>query len=180
MTGTLLHIDASGTTDGSFSRKATAQLVHELAPTRIIRRDLATTPLPQVDSTWITSRLVPAADQTDADRASLALSDTLVAEMQAADTIVIGMPIYNFGMPAALKAWIDLMARPKITFAYTEDGPVGLLKDKRAIVAVASGGVAVDSPTDFATPHLRHVLRFVGVDDITVHAAKDVLAVEAA
>ena len=151
-----------------------------MAPSHVIRRDLAATPLPQVDGTWITSRLVPEADQTDADRASLALSDTLIAELQAADTIVIGMPIYNFGMPAALKAWIDLMARPKITFAYTESGPVGLLKDKRAIVAVASGGVPVDSAVDFATPHLRQVLRFVGIQDITVHAAKDLLAANAA
>jgi FMN-dependent NADH-azoreductase len=110
----------------------------------------------------------------------LALSDTLIEELEAADTIVIGMPIYNFGMPAALKAWIDLMARPKVTFAYTESGPVGLLNDKRAIVAVASGGVPVDSPADFATPHLRQVLRFVGIDDITVHAAKDLISANAA
>jgi FMN-dependent NADH-azoreductase len=85
------------------------------------------------------------------------------------------MPMYNFGMPAALKAWIDLIARPKVTFAYTEGGPVGLLEGKRAIVAVASGGVPVGAPIDFATPHLQQVLKFVGIDDITVHTAKDLV-----
>lgn len=176
MAGTVLHIDASGTVDGSFSRAATAQIINDLAPTRVIRRDLAETPLPQVDARWITARLLPDAELTDADRQSLALSDTLVAELMAADTVLIGMPIYNFGMPAALKAWIDLMARPQVTFRYTETGPVGLLEGKSAIVAVASGGVPVDSPVDFATPHLRQVLRFVGIDDITVHAAKDIVS----
>lgn len=172
MTGTILHIDASGTPEGSFTRAATAQLVQDLAPSRIIRRDLAAGPLPQIDGTWITSRLVQASNQTDTNRASLALSDDLVAELLAADTIIIGMPVYNFGMPAALKAWVDLVARPKVTFAYTEGGPVGLLTGKRAIVAVASGGTQIDGPGDYATPHLRQVLGFLGITDVTVMAAK--------
>ncbi|MDX8351627.1 FMN-dependent NADH-azoreductase [Cognatiyoonia sp. IB215182] len=176
MTGTILHIDASGTTDASVSRAATAQLLADLAPTRVIRRDLATTPLPQVDDTWIKARLVPEADRTDVEAASLTLSDELIAELQEADTIIIGMPMYNFGMPASLKAWIDLVARPGVTFRYTENGPIGLLDGKRAVVAVASGGVPVDSSLDFATPHLRQVLRFIGIDDITVHVAKELVA----
>ncbi|MDX8347130.1 NAD(P)H-dependent oxidoreductase [Cognatiyoonia sp. IB215446] len=176
MTGTILHIDASGTTDASVSRAATAQLLADLAPARVIRRDLAATPLPQVDDTWIKARLVPEADRTDVEAASLTLSDELIAELQEADTIVIGMPMYNFGMPASLKAWIDLVARPGVTFRYTENGPIGLLDGKRAVVAVASGGVPVDSGLDFATPHLRQVLRFIGIDDITVHVAKELVA----
>ncbi len=180
MTHTILHINASGTTDGSVSRAATARLIADMNPARVMTRDLAATPLPQVDDTWITARMVPEADRTDADRTALALSDELIAELKAADTVVIGMPMYNFGMPAALKAWIDLIARPKVTFAYSEDGPVGLLEGKRAVVAVASGGVPVDSPVDFATPHLRQVLRFIGIEDIAVHVAKDVIAAQAA
>jgi len=176
MTGTILHIDASGTTNASVSRAATAQLLADLAPARVIRRDLATTPLPQVDDTWIKARLMPEADRTDVEAASLTLSDELIAELQEADTIIIGMPMYNFGMPASLKAWIDLVARPGVTFRYTENGPIGLLDGKRAIVAVASGGVPVDSGLDFATPHLRQVLRFIGIDDITVHVAKELVA----
>ncbi len=173
---TVLHINASGTIDGSVSRKATDKLLQGLKPTRVITRDLATTQLPQVDATWITTRLIPADMQTKDHKEVLALSDTLVAEIKAADVVLIGMPMYNFGMPAALKAWIDLIARPKVTFAYTEGGPVGLLEGKRAIVAVASGGVPVGAPIDFATPHLQQVLRFIGIDDIEIHTAKDVVA----
>lgn len=171
---TVLHINASGTMTGSVSRTATAKLLAGLAPTRVITRDLAQTPLPQVDETWITTRLIPQDDLTPDDRAVLALSDDLIAEVQAADVILIGVPMYNFGIPASLKLWIDLIARPGVTFSYTSDGPVGLVDGTRAIVAVASGGVPVDSPADFATPHLRHVLGFVGIKDITVHVAKDV------
>ena len=173
---TVLHISASGTKNGSVSRAATDMLLQDLAPTRVITRDLAETPMPQIDETWIAARLIAQADQTEADRHVLALSDALIDEIKEADIVLIGMPIYNFGMPAALKAWIDLIARPKVTFAYTENGSVGLLDGKKAILAVASGGVPVGAPMDFATPHMEQVLRFVGIDDITVHPAKDLLA----
>ena len=176
MTTTILHIDASGTTIGSISRQATAQLISEMRPDHVITRDLAAVQLPQIDQTWINARRVPEAERTETERAALALSDELIAEIKTADAVVIGMPMYNFGMPAALKAWIDLIARPKVTFTYTENGPVGLLQNKRAIVAVASGGVPVGSPVDFATPHMRQVLEFIGITDITVHVAKDLIA----
>ena len=177
---TVLHISASGVGDGSVSRTATAKLLKTLAPSRVINRDLAETPLPQIDENWIKTRLIPQDDLTQDDKAVLALSDALIAEIEAADVIVIGMPMYNFGMPAALKAWVDLIARPKVTFAYTPDGPVGLVKGKRAIVAVASGGVPVGAPADFATPHMQKVLQFIGIDDIDIHTAKDVVAEVAA
>ena len=180
MSGTLLLINASGNTEGSATRAATQQLVADLAPGKVITRDLASAPLPQIDATWINARLVPADAHSDTDKATLALSDTLIAELQAADTVVIGMPVYNFGMPAALKAYIDLVARPKVTFAYTEGGPVGLLEGKRAIVAVASGGTQIGSAGDFATPHLRHVLNFIGINDTTILNAKDITAAKAA
>mgnify|MGYP000120579650 CR=1 FL=1 len=177
---TVLHINASGTRNGSLSREATADILETLSATRVITRDLAETPLPQVDETWITTRLIPQDALTSQDHKVLSLSDALIAEVKAADIILIGMPIYNFGMPAALKAWVDLIARPKVTFAYTENGPVGLLKGKKAILAVASGGVPVGAPMDFATPHMQQVLGFVGIDDITVHAAKDLITQKAA
>jgi len=177
---TVLHINASGTRNGSVSRAATDRLLQSLAPTRVITRDLTDTDLPFVDEAWITTRLIPQNDLTDEDHAVLAHSDALIAEVKAADIILIGMPMYNFGMPASLKAWVDLIARPKVTFAYTGNGPVGLLKGKRAVVAVASGGVPVGAPMDFATPHLEQILKFVGIEDISVHVAKDVLAENAA
>lgn len=173
---TILHISASARLDGSVSRAATARLIADLSPARVILRDLSAVPLPQIDPDWVAARLVPASDQSEADQRRLALSDTLVAEIIAADVLVFGVPLYNFGVPASLKAWIDLVARPKVTFAYEADGPVGLLEDKRAIVAVASGGVPVGSPADYATPHMITFLNFIGITDVTVHAAKDILA----
>ncbi len=177
---TVLHINASGSIDQSISRASTGTLVARLAPTRIISRDLAETPLPQVDETWINARLVPEADRTDTERAALALSDELIGELQAADVVVIGMPMYNFGMPAALKAWVDLVARPDVTFRYTENGPIGLLEGKRAIVSVASGGVPIDSAVDFATPHMCQVLRFIGITEIAIDVAKNTVSATAA
>ena len=177
---TVLHINASGTINGSVSREATQNLLAQIAPDRVITRDLAATPLPQVDEDWINTRLIPANALDAAGQQTLALSDTLIAELKSADIVLIGLPLYNFGMPASLKAWIDLIARPKVTFSYTENGPIGLLEGKRAVVAVATGGVPVGSEMDFATPHLRQVLRFVGIDDVTVHVAKDLITSNAA
>jgi len=88
-----------------------------------------------------------------------------------ADVLVIGVPIYNFGIPAALKAWVDMVARARLTFRYTEQGPEGLLRVKRAYLVVASGGTAAGSAVDFATGYLRHVLGFLGIDDVEIIAA---------
>ena len=171
---TILHIDASVGDDTSISRAASAKLVADLAPDRVIRRDVAAAPLPHIDGAWATARLTPIDKATPAEREVLALSDALVEELEAADTIVIGLPVYNFGMPASLKAWVDLVARPKRTFRYTETGPEGLLSGKRAIIAVASGGTKVGSPGDFASTHLAHVLAFLGISDVTVVPAAEV------
>ena len=164
MTKTILHIDASARRTGSATRDLSARIVQHLGANRIIRRDLAT-PLPLLTEDWITANFTPA-DQRDAtQRDLLALSDELVKELQQADTVVIGLPIYTFSVPAAFKAWIDLVARAGLTFSYTENGPKGLLEGKRAILAIASGGTAVGSEIDFATGYARHVLGFIGIHD---------------
>ncbi len=136
----------------------------------MLRRDLGDG-VAFVDERWIEANFTPEEDRTGDQRATLSASDALVEELQAADVIVIGTPIYNFGVPAALKAWIDMIARARKTFRYTANGPEGLLKGKKAYVVVASGGVPVDSPVDFATPYLRHALKFVGITDVDVIAA---------
>ncbi|WP_170343389.1 FMN-dependent NADH-azoreductase [Ruegeria arenilitoris] len=170
MTKTILHIDASARRTGSATRDLSARIVQHLGASRIIRRDLAT-PLPLLTEDWIAANFTPA-DQRDAtQRDLLALSDELVKELQQADTVVIGLPIYNFSVPAAFKAWIDLVARAGLTFSYTENGPKGLLEGKRAILAIASGGTAVGSEIDFATGYARHVLGFIGIHDVDVVAA---------
>ncbi|MBS0125807.1 FMN-dependent NADH-azoreductase [Thetidibacter halocola] len=176
MTRTLLRIDASARTDGSVSRELADRVVNRLAPTQVIRRDLADS-LPQIDAAWIGANFTAAEARTEDQRAALALSDTLIAEIEAADTLLIALPIYNFGVPTALKTWVDHVARAGVTFRYSEDGPEGLLRGKRAIVVVASGGTEVGGPIDFATPWLRHVLGFIGITDVQVVTA-DRLAID--
>jgi FMN-dependent NADH-azoreductase len=167
MTETLLRIDASARTEGSTSRALADRIAEKLAPRRTITRDLAQG-LPLIDSGWIAANFTPEAERAEEHRATLALSDALIAELQEADTLLIGVPIYNFGVPSALKAWIDMIARAGVTFRYTEAGPEGLLEGKRAVLAVASGGTEVDSAVDFATPYLRQVLGFIGITDVQV------------
>ncbi|MDU8944792.1 FMN-dependent NADH-azoreductase [Ovoidimarina sediminis] len=170
MSRTLLRIDASARSDGSVSRDLATKIVDRLRPATVIHRDLAAG-LPFIDDAWITANFTPAAQRTTEQAEQLALSDTLVSELQAADTIVIGVPVYNFSIPATLKAWIDQIARAGLTFRYTADGPQGLLKGKRAIIAFASGGTVAGSDIDFATGYLRHVLGFIGITDVSVVAA---------
>ncbi|MDH3303605.1 MAG: NAD(P)H-dependent oxidoreductase [Gammaproteobacteria bacterium] len=170
----VLELSASGRTTGSASRELTRDLVAALeerhGSMQTIRRDLSTG-VPFVDETWIEANFTPEASRTDRHRQALAFSDSLVAELKEADLLVIGMPIYNFSIPAALKAWIDMITRARLTFRYTESGPRGLLEGKRAYVVVASGGVPVGSAADFATPYMKHALAFIGITDIEVIAA---------
>ena len=170
----VLEIAASGRNEGSVSRMLSADLVAALearhGSVELSRREV-NRGMPFVDDAWINANFTPAEERSAEQRAVLAESDALVAELKAADVLVIGAPIYNFGVPAALKAWVDMVARARLTFRYTENGPKGLLEGKKAYVIVASGGVPVDSPVDFATPYLRHALSFIGITDVDVIAA---------
>ena len=136
----------------------------------VTRRDLAHG-ISLVDEAWIGANFTAAEDRTPSQLEALSESDALVAELEEADVVVIGMPVYNFGVPAALKAWVDMITRARLTFRYTASGPEGLLKGKKAYIVLASGGVPVDSPVDFATPYMRQALSFIGIDDIEVIAA---------
>ena len=178
MTQNLLRIDASARKTGSVSRDLTDRIVARFDTPNVTIRDLAVTPLPQVDENWVAANFTPYADRSVEQAETLALSDELVDEIMRADTLVIGLPIYNFGVPAALKAWIDQVARVGVTFEYSAEGPKGLLKDKRAIIAVASGGTEVGSDVDFATGYIRHVLGFLGLTDVEFVRA-DRLAIDA-
>ncbi|NRB34363.1 MAG: NAD(P)H-dependent oxidoreductase [Rhodobacteraceae bacterium] len=177
MTKTVLHIDASARTEGSATRELTAKIVERLGANTVLRRDLAAEALPQIDETWIGANFTPADDRDAAQADRLIQSDVLINELKAADAVVIGVPLYNFSVPAALKAWIDLVARAGVTFRYTEYGPKGLLEGKRAILAVASGGVPIGSEVDFATNYMKHVLGFIGITEVEIVAA-DRMAVD--
>ena len=177
----ILRIDASARKSGSVTRDLNDQIVDRFTAngdTTITSRDLADQSLPHLTEDWIGANFTAQDDRTPDQQAALALSDSLIDEIKSADLLVIGLPIYNFGVPAALKAWIDLVARAGVTFKYSENGPVGLLEGKRAIVAVASGGTKMGSDIDFASGYLRHVLGFIGIKDV-VFVAADQMALDA-
>lgn len=163
-TVSILKVLVSPRGDSSVSRKLADRLVTALGSGQVVTRDISTG-VPVVDGAWI-----GAAFGGD-DKTPLATSEELVAEVRAADHIVIATPIWNFGVPAALKAWIDQIARAGLTFKYTDNGPVGLLEGKKATIVISSGGTESGSAIDFATPYLRHVLGFVGIHDVNVVAA---------
>ena len=171
MTKTVLRIDSLARIQGSVTRSLTDQVLKQLAPEKTITRDIGRFAVPQINEAWVTARIKPEQERDPEEAELLEIPDMLVAELQEADTIVIGLPIYNFSAPAALKAWIDQIARVGITFRYTGDGPIGLLKGKRAIIVMASAGVPQDSRADLATPYPRYVLNFVGITNIEVVAA---------
>jgi FMN-dependent NADH-azoreductase len=167
---TILHLNSSGRYQGSVTRDLSLQLVEQLAQQTdlpINSRDLASG-LPFIDEQWITANFTDPQQRTEADKAVLQLSDELVAELQQASHLVIAAPIYNFSVPSVLKAWIDLIARARVTFRYTENGPQGLLTGKKAYLVIASGGVPVGSEVDFASRYLQQIMTFLGIDDVTV------------
>ena len=162
----VLRIDSSAKRDGSKSRALTDRLIRALgADIDVVTRDLSHG-IPQIDQDWVTANTTPEGERTPAQRRTLALSDTLIAELEAADTIIIGVPVYNFGVPASLKAWIDQVCRARRTFVYADNGPVGLLTGKRAIVVHVSGGTAFGAEIDFASGYMRHILGFIGITDV--------------
>lgn len=161
----ILRIDSSTRTDTSLSRKLADDVLARHPGATITTRDLAAG-IPHIDEGFTRATFTPPEARSDTDKAALSLSDDIVAEVQAADLIVISMPVYNFSIPSTLKAWIDQLARVGVTFHYTENGPVGLLEGKRVIVVSASGGTPVGADFEYASPYLRHVLGFLGLTDV--------------
>lgn len=162
----VLRVDASMRTEGSVSRSLADTLIQQLNADTLTHRDLANG-APIIDQEWINANFTDPADRTEEQKQTLANSDDYVNELKVADILVIATPIYNFHVPAALKAWVDLIARARETFRYTETGPVGLLKDKKAYIVITSGGTALQSEHDFVTAWLTHILSFIGIEDVT-------------
>lgn len=170
----ILHIDSAITGDASVSRQLTAQIVAKLKaanPTAgVTYRDL-NEGVPAIDTDWFRAvRLVPEAPTAE-QQALIDTSDAYLKEVQDADVLVIGLPIYNFTLTAQLKNWLDQIARAGISFRYTEAGPEGLLKGKRAIFAYTAAGTPIGSDLDFASGYLRHMLGFLGITDVEFVAA---------
>ena len=170
----ILRIDSSAKTKTSESRCLTDRIIDGLQASgkspEVTVRDLNER-LPQVDNAWIEANNALADDHTDEQRKTLALSDKLVAEIEEADTLIIGVALYNFSISASLKLWIDLVCRARKTFAYLDGSPKGLMTGKKAIICFASGGTPFESNIDFASGYLRHILGFIGITDVTFISA---------
>ena len=162
---TVLHINSSARLDDSNTRIIGQYLVDALGES-VVSRDLAEHPLPPISA----EDLVAVHGSSDSQRASLqeqlALSGQLIDELKNADTLVLGAPMYNFGIPASLKQWIDAICRAGVSFKYTEQGPQGLLGVKRVFIITGSGGTAIGSEMDFASRYLEHICRFIGIEEV--------------
>ncbi len=161
----VLALKSSILGDYSQSNKLVEDFIKNVDQDKLTVRDLAANPLPVLDFAVATA-LRATEDLSQEQQAVVDLSDTLIEEVKAADTLVIAAPMYNFTIPTQLKNWIDLIARADVTFKYTENGVQGLIEGKKAIVVTTRGGIHKDSPTDNVTPYLRTVLGFVGITDV--------------
>jgi FMN-dependent NADH-azoreductase len=171
---TVLVLTCSPRGERSVSRALTTRFAQEWArhhPQDTIRlRDLGHHPVPHVTEMWIVGASAGADSQSGATRDAIAISDTLIEELLAADRYVIGVPMYNFNIPSTLKAWIDQIVRAGKTFAVGPTGSEGLVKDKKALFITTSGGVYTPgTPSvefDFQEPYLRTIFKFIGVTDV--------------
>jgi FMN-dependent NADH-azoreductase len=177
----ILRIDASANASTSASKMLGGNLAEKLQKiypgTSITQRDL-NQGLSFVDAQWVDANVTPADQRTREQQQQLTLSDTLIAEIQDADRIIVTTPMYNFGVPATLKAWIDLVCRAGVTFQYTSEGPVGLLRNKQIDIIITTGGVPLQSPVDFVSDYLKQVFRFIGIEHINIISA-DQMAIDA-
>ena len=172
---TLLHIDSSPLYGRSVSRRLTDAFVTQWKSSHrdgtVVDRDLNSTPIPPVTAEWVSAAYTPEETRTPQQRELLALSDTLLAELEQADEYVFGVPMHNFGVPSVLKLWIDQIARVGRAFSYADGKPKGLITGKRATFIIATGGI-YDAQTqmasfNFVEPYLRSVFGFLGVTDST-------------
>jgi FMN-dependent NADH-azoreductase len=167
---TLLQIKTSMFSDGGQSSQLAERFVAEYAranPTaRIVNRDIGREPVPHLTAERFQSFLAKPEERTPDQHAVAGYSDQLIDELKAADVIVLGLPMYNFGVPSTLKAYFDHIARSGVTFKYSEKGPQGLLTGKKAYVFATRGGLYQGTPLDTQTSYVRDFLRFLGIDDV--------------
>jgi FMN-dependent NADH-azoreductase len=180
----ILQINSSLRGNQSESSRVTNAIVARLAAANpgatVTVRDVGAKPHPVLDEAALGALFTPADQRTPEQAARVALDDALIAEVQAADVIVLGAPMYNFGMPIQLKAWFDAIARAGVTFRYTENGPEGLLKGKKVYVATSRGGI-YPLEADPQVPHIRTLLNFLGLTDHAfIYSAAQAMGPEAA
>lgn len=170
----ILHITSSLNNNDSLSGKLSQSIIDKLLnafPNSIItKRDLVKSEIPHLSGETFSAFRVLPENRTEHQMSAVKVSDELIGELMEADIIVIGVPLYNFGIPSVLKAWIDHIARAGITFKYSANGVEGLLKNKKVYLAISSGGVYSEGAMksfDFTEPYLKAVLGFIGLTDVT-------------
>ena len=166
----ILQINASARSTGANSTRLadaiTARLQAQNPQAVVELRDLASHPHPVLDEAALGALFTPADQRTAEQAARVALDDALIAQVQAVDVIVLGVPMYNFGVPVQLKNWIDAISRAGVTFRYTAEGPEGLLKGKKVYVALTRGGKYRNTPSDTQVPYLQTIFTFLGLTDV--------------
>jgi FMN-dependent NADH-azoreductase len=171
----ILRVDSSVQRECSITRnlgdEVVRRLMREHPQATLTVRDLAD-PIDFIDADWVRANLTDPAERHPQQRAVLADSDRLVEELDAADVVVLTAPVYNFSVPAALKAWIDMICRARLSFRYTENGPQGMLHDRPVYLVMASGGMPFGSRVDFASGYLRHIFAFIGIYDVRMVQAE--------
>jgi len=159
-------VNGQGSLSTLLANEVSASLHAQHPGARLVLRNLSAQPHPTLDEATLQALFTPAQARTPAQAERVALDDALIAELQAADVLVLAAPMYNFGITSLLKHWIDAVARAKVTFEYTATGPRGLLTGKRVIVLLTRGGIHRDTPADTVVPYLRNVLGFLGMTDL--------------
>ena len=166
----ILQINASARSAGANSTRlandVTARLLAQNPDASVELRDLASDPHPVLDEPALGALFTPTENRTPEQSARVALDDALIAQVQSADALVLGVPMYNFGIPVQLKTWIDAISRAGVTFRYTANGPEGLLTGKKVYVALARGGLYRGTPADSQVPYLKAFLGFLGMTDV--------------
>lgn len=166
----ILQINSSARSAGANSTRLADAITARLKaanPAAVVElRDLAANPHPVLDEAALGALFTPAEQRTPEQAARVALDDALIAQVQSADAIVLGVPMYNFGVPVQLKTWIDAIARAGVTFRYTANGPEGLITGKKAYILAARGGVYAGTPKDSQTAYVRDFLGFIGITDL--------------
>jgi FMN-dependent NADH-azoreductase len=166
----VLKINSSLYAEGGQSSQLAARFVDALRERepalQLVERDLAREPVPHLDAARFQAFLAKPEERTAAQHAVAEYSDALIRELRDADVLVLGLPMYNFGVPSQLKAYFDHVARAGVTFRYTDQGPVGLLTGKKAYVFATRGGAYAGTPRDTQSAYVRDFLAFLGIADV--------------
>ena len=165
----VLQISSSITGENSVTRLLMGELIAGLGESEAIalnHRDFAAEPIPHLDGAWLAALSTPESDRTAEAQQKVDFSDALIREVEQAEVVVMGLPMYNFSVPSMLKAWIDHITRAGVTFRYTQDGPMGLLTGKKVYLVTAMGGIHEQGISDFLRPYVQLILSFVGLDDV--------------